>query len=299
MKSIASIIAIVLVVVVLTPAMPAQDVKPADILLKMANAYEKAEKLSFKSVVNMPMPQMAPNMPPMNITMPMLMKMERPNKFRVNMDSQMMGMNTIVTTVSDGKDMYMHMIMRTPQAEMMNGYQKMEAPKDMSMSAMSSGPMGDMGNEADLMGSLMGKDSKEAMKKMAQSAKMLPETRIGATFAQCYCMDVEAMKDVKMRLWIDKKSYLLLQSRMDMYELMQMLKKTTGKSNPMMQNIQPGQMMLTQEYSDYNLKPTFKPDTFKFTPPPGAKEIDFAAMGGMGGGGASSSNAVKPSRRMK
>ncbi len=278
----AAIVALALVVAGL-PLASAQA-KPLDVLKKMGETYSKMDQMSCKFTMNMPVPGMG------NMTIPTEMKMQRPNKFRMEVGGMMP-----VTTVSDGSNMFVFV-------PAMNVYQKSEAPASVDFRGASSGPMGDLNSQGDLMGTLMRPDSEAALTNLAKTATLLGEESAGGLL--CHHMRIEMVTGAKAELWVDKEKGLLRKMQMDMAELMAAMRESMGEQGAamaaMMGNLKPGQMIMVQEYSDYNLSPTFADDTFRFAPPSGARQVDFNKMAAeMMGAGAAPAGAGQPATPSK
>lgn len=239
----------------------------ADILAQMGKAYAKIEKMSCKSTVSTTLPGMGV------MKWPMEMKVQRPNKLRVEVG----GMGA-ATTVCDGEHIYLYIAA-------MNAYQKTKAPESVDLQRTGGGPMGGL-SSGDLLGTLLQPDNTEALARIAGSASLLAEESVGGL--PCHRMRIEASTGVSADIWVDKKDLLLRKMQVDMAEVMKAASQIVGaEAVGMFRNLAPGQMMMVQEYTGYDLAPSFGPETFRFTPPAGAREVDFEReMQSLMGGGA-------------
>ncbi|MBE7559858.1 outer membrane lipoprotein carrier protein LolA [bacterium] len=253
---------------------------PLAVLEKMGETYSKIEAMSCSFTLTMGLP----GMPAMSI--PTEMKMQRPNLFRTEVAG--------AVSVSDGTHLYVYL----PMLEM---YQKLPAPVGVDFRGATSGPLGDFSSQGDLMGRLLNADNAAALAQLAQGAEMKGEENVSGVLCHRFAVDIAT--GVRADLWVDKDKYLLRKMQMDMLELLKMMKETMGPEGamfaPLMQGVQPGQMMLVQEYTKYDLAPKFAEDTFRFTPPPGAREGDLTkmaaeAMKGAAGAPAGASPPIQP-----
>jgi len=259
------------------------DETPAagDILKQMAETASKVEKMSFSITTKINTP-----MGVMNI--PSDLKMQRPNRMRSETKAMMMK----TTSVCDGEFTWVYIPMR-------NVYFKQKAPAGFDME----GTMGNMGapdgQRPDLFWMLLDRNSPDKITGLAGKASLLGDETVDGL--ACYHLKVETATDVQSDIWADKEKNLIRRVQLDMYQLMKAAGDKMG-SQAVLSQLKPGQMMMTMDFHDYNLDPTFEAGTFKFTPPAGSREIDpkdltKILMGGGGGAPPPGDAPARPTRR--